>query len=150
MPMPRTATGPALALALLLPAAVAAQEPPPASSLRWFDGFDQNRDGYVTALEANAAGAVEFARIDKDKSGGITVDEYLADMAPEDADEEDLVRQTRNRFSVLDRRGDGNGTASKTEFVNFTKFVLQLADQNGDNDERMSRQEFIDSVTPAP
>ena len=149
MPMPRAATGAAFVLALL-PLAAAAQGSPPATSLRWFDGFDQDRDGYVTTVEANAAGATEFARIDKDKSDGITVAEYLADMAPEDAGKDDVVRQTRNRFTVLDRRGDGNGTASRTEFINFTKFVLQLADQNGDNDERMSRQEFIDSVTPAP
>lgn len=148
MPTPRTATVPAFAIALLLPLAAVAQGSPPATSLRWFDGFDQNRDGYVTAVEANAAGATEFARIDKDRSGGITVTEYLADIAPEDAGKDDVIRQTRNRFAVLDQRGDGNGTASRTEFTDFTKFVLELSDQNGDNDERMSRQEFIDSVTP--
>lgn len=149
MPMPRAVAGPALVLAFLLPVAAAAQQPP-ATSLRWFDSFDQDRDGYVTVVEVNAAGAAEFARIDKDKSGGLSVAEYLADMAPEDAGNDEVVRQTRNRFTVLDRRGDGNGTASRTEFINFTKFVLQLSDQNGDNDERMSRQEFVDSVTPAP
>jgi len=65
-----------------------------------------------------------------------------------DADNEGVIRQTRNRFAVLDRRGDGNGTASLAEFTQFGNFVIQLYDENGNKDGRMSRQEFIDSVTP--
>ena len=129
----------------LLPSALA-QEEPPANSLRWFESFDLNKDGFITPEEMEKASAAEFARIDKDKSGGITIDEYLAD-SPDASDDE--VRRIKNRFAVMDRRGDGNGVVSLAEFIAFAKFVIQIADQNGDRDGRMSREEFIDSVMPA-
>jgi Ca2+-binding EF-hand superfamily protein len=129
---------------IVVAAAVEAQEEPPANSLRWFESFDQNKDGFITPAEMETAGAVEFARIDKDKSGGISIDEYLAD-SPDASDDE--VRRMRNRFVLMDRRGDGNGVVSEAEFVNFGKFVIDLADQNGDHDGRMSREEFVDQIT---
>ncbi|HZF32389.1 MAG TPA: hypothetical protein VE914_01155 [Candidatus Angelobacter sp.] len=129
---------------IVVSATVAAQQEPPANSLRWFESFDQNKDGFITPAEMEAAGAAEFARIDKDKSGGITIDEYLAD-SPDATDEE--VRRIRNRFAVMDGRGDRNGVVSLAEFINFGKFVIEIADQNGDHDGRMSREEFVDSAT---
>jgi len=129
---------------IVVSATVEAQQEPPANSLRWFESFDQNKDGFITPAEMEAAGAAEFARIDKDKSGGITIDEYLAD-SPDATDEE--VRRIRNRFAVMDGRGDRNGVVSLAEFINFGKFVIEIADQNGDHDGRMSREEFVDSVT---
>lgn len=136
-------TAAAVSCALLTPAL--AQEEPPPSSLRWFESLDLNKDGFITPEEAQTAGAAEFARIDKDKSGTLTIEEYLAD-SPDASDDE--VRRIRNRFSVMDRRGDGNGVVSLAEFINFAKFVIALADQNGDHDGRMSREEFVDSVLP--
>ncbi len=147
MTTPRAAMILASALSFTLAIPAAAQEAPPAGSLRWFESFDQNRDGIVTGDEMDAAGPSEFARIDKDGSGGVTIDEYLADGV-DDGDDE--VRRASNRFAVMDRRGDGNGVASPAEFVDFGRFVIGIADQNGDGDRRMSRQEFVDSVTPAP
>ena len=88
----------------------------------------------------------EFARIDKDKNGSITLDEYLAD-SPDASDDE--IRRIKNRFAVMDRRGDGNGVVSLAEFINFGKFVIEIADQNGDRDGRMSREEFVEAVTPS-
>jgi hypothetical protein len=129
-----------------LSAAALAQQEPPANSLRWFESFDQNKDGFITAEEMEVAGAAEFVRIDRDKSGGITIDEYLAD-SPDASDDE--VRRIRNRFAVMDRRGDGNGAVSEVEFINFGKFVVSVADQNANRDGRMAREEFVDSVTPA-
>ena len=123
-----------------------AQDEPPANSLRWFESFDLNKDGFITPEEMETAGAAEFARIDKDKSGGITIDEYLADSGDASDDE---VRRIRNRFAVMDRRGDGNGAVSQAEFINFGKFVVSIADANGDRDGRMSREEFVESVSPA-
>jgi Ca2+-binding EF-hand superfamily protein len=142
--MPRSAIVTVAAVSLGFLSAALAQDQPPAGSLRWFDSFDQNKDGFITPDEMTAAGAVEFARIDKDKNGTITLDEYLADSA-DDGDDE--IRRARNRFAVMDRRGDGNGVVSQAEFIDFGKFVIEVADENGDG--RMSRQEFIDSVTPA-
>ena len=130
----------------LASAAFAQDDEPPANSLRWFESFDLNKDGFITPVEMETAGVAEFARIDKDKSGTITLDEYLAD-SPDATDDE--VRRMKNRFAVMDRRGDGNGVVSQAEFINFGKFVVEIADQNGDHDGRMSREEFVESVTPA-
>ena len=129
-----------------LSSAAFAQEEPPANSLRWFESFDVNKDGFITPEEMETAGASEFDRIDKDKNGTITIDEYLAD-SPDASDDE--VRRIRNRFAVMDKRGNGDGVVSKTEFINFGKFVISVADQNGDRDGRMSREEFVVSVSPA-
>src|SRR5262245_66630865 len=90
----------ALSFLQILPAE--AQEGPPESSLGWFDSFDQNGDGVLTPEEVNKTGNVQFVRIDKDASGAITVDEYLA--AAPDPDEIE-IRKTRDRFQVMDRRG---------------------------------------------
>ena len=144
--MQRSAIVTAAAIAFSLVSTAFAQEEPPANSLRWFESFDQNKDGFITPQEMETAGAAEFARIDKDKSGTITIDEYLAD-SPDASDDE--TRRIRNRFAVMDRRGDGNGVISPAEFINFGKFVISVADQNGDRDGRMSREEFVESVTPA-
>ena len=131
---------------IVVSAAVEAQEEPPANSLRWFESFDLNKDGFITPEEMETAGASEFDRIDKDKNGTISIDEYLAD-SPDASDDE--VRRIRNRFAVMDKRGNGDGVVSKAEFINFGKFVISVADQNGDRDGRMSREEFVDSVSPA-
>jgi Ca2+-binding EF-hand superfamily protein len=132
----------AVSFGLLSPAL--AQDEPPANSLRWFESFDLNKDGFITPQEMEIAGKAEFARIDKDKSSGITLDEYLAD-SPDASDDE--IRRIKNRFAVMDRRGDGNGVVSQAEFINFGKFVIEIAD--ADHDGRMSREEFVESVTPA-
>jgi Ca2+-binding EF-hand superfamily protein len=134
-----------LAASTVVCVAAEAQDEPPANSLRWFESFDLNKDGFITPQEMEIAGKAEFARIDKDKSGGITLDEYLAD-SPDASDDE--IRRIKNRFAVMDRRGDGNGVVSLAEFINFGKFVISVADQNGDHDGRMSREEFVDSVSP--
>jgi len=144
--MPRSAIVTAIVVFFGLSSPAFAQDEPPPSSLRWFESLDLNKDGFITPEEAQTAGAAEFARIDKDKSGTLTIEEYLAD-SPDASDDE--VRRIRNRFSVMDRRGDGNGVVSLAEFINFAKFVIALADQNGDHDGRMSREEFVESVTPA-
>ncbi len=144
--MLRSAFVTAAAVSFSLLSTALAQEEPPESSLRWFESFDQNKDGFITPAEMETAGAAEFARIDKDKSGAITIDEYLAD-SPDASDDE--IRRIKNRFAVMDRRGDGNGVVSQAEFIDFGKFVISVADQNGDRDGRMSREEFVDSVTPA-
>jgi Ca2+-binding EF-hand superfamily protein len=134
------------AVSLGLSSAAFAQEEPPANSLRWFESFDLNKDGFITPEEMETAGASEFDRIDKDKNGTISITEYLAD-SPDASDDE--VRRIRNRFAVMDKRGNGDGVVSKAEFINFGKFVISVADQNGDRDGRMSREEFVDSVSPA-
>lgn len=123
---------------------VSAQEPA-ASSLRWFDSFDQDKDGVLTPEEVEATGAVEFFRIDADASGTLTVDEYLA--ANPDADDVE-IRKTRDRFEVMDRRGDGNDLATPLEFINFGKFIIEIADFNADG--RLTRAEFIEGITRPP
>jgi Ca2+-binding EF-hand superfamily protein len=135
-----------LAASMVVCTAAFAQEEPPANSLRWFESFDLNKDGFITPEEMETAGASEFDRIDKDKNGTISITEYLAD-SPDASDDE--VRRIRNRFAVMDKRGNGDGVVSKPEFIAFGKFVISVADQNGDRDGRMSREEFVESVSPA-
>jgi EF hand len=125
-----------------IPASASAQQGPAPGSLLWFDSFDQNKDGVLTPEEVEATGQVEFFRIDTDASGTLTVDEYLA--ANRNADDAE-IRKTRDRFEVMDRRGDGNGQATPAEFIDFGKFVIQIADFDADG--RLSRQEFIDGIT---
>jgi Ca2+-binding EF-hand superfamily protein len=141
---PRSALVFSLLFLLALPSSVPAQEPPPAS-LRWFDGFDRDGDGVLIVAEIDAAAPLEFLRLDRDGDGALTLEEYLADAGSD----EDELRRARNRFAVIDGRGDGNGTVSLDEFTAFGKFVIEIADANGDGDGRMSRQEFIDSIGPA-
>jgi Ca2+-binding EF-hand superfamily protein len=124
-----------------------AQEDLPANSLRWFEAFDQNKDGFITPQEAEVVGAAEFARVDTDKSGTITIDEYLAD-SPDTSDDE--VRRMRNRFALMDKRGNSDGVISKAEFINFGKFIIAITDENGDRDGRMSREEFVDQIKLGP
>jgi hypothetical protein len=125
---------------------VLAQDGPSPSSLRWFDSFDQNQDGVLTPEEVEATGSVQFLRIDTDASGTLTLDEYLA--ASPDASE-DEIHKTQGRFEVMDRRGDaagrGDGKATPQEFINFGKFVIELADFNEDG--RLTREEFIEGIT---
>src|SRR5262245_52322372 len=144
--MLRSTVATAAAVSFSLISSAIAQEEPPANSLRWFESFDLNKDGFITPQEMETAATAEFARIDKDKSGGITLDEYLAD-SPDASDDE--IRRIKNRFAVMDRRGDGNVVVTLAEFISFVKFVIAIADQNGARDGRMSREEFVDSVTPA-
>ena len=144
--MLRSAIVTAAAVSFSLSSAAFAQEEPPANSLRWFESFDLNKDGFITPEEMETAGASEFDRIDKDHNGTISITEYLAD-SPDASDDE--LRRIRNRFAVMDKRGNGDGVVSKAEFINFGKFVISVADQNGDGDGRMSREEFVDSVSPA-
>ena len=145
MTPPRSAILLAAAFVFVQMSSAASQQDPAPSSLRWFDSFDQDRDGVLTPEEVESTGTVHFVRIDADSSGTLTVDEYLA--ANPDSDDEE-TRKTRDRFTVMDRRGDGNGEATPVEFVNFGKFVIEIADFNADGS--LSRQEFIDGITRPP
>jgi Ca2+-binding EF-hand superfamily protein len=145
MTMPRSVLLLTAALVVVLISPSDAQEGPPESSLRWFDGFDQNKDGVLTPEEVEATGSVQFLRIDKDASGTLTLDEYLA-ANPDST--EDEIRKTKSRFEVMDRRGDGDGRVTPLEFINFGKFIIEIADFNEDG--RLSRQEFIEGITSTP
>jgi Ca2+-binding EF-hand superfamily protein len=139
----------AAALAFLQTVPAAGQEGPAESSLRWFDSFDQDRDTVLTPEEVEATGSVQFLRIDRDASGTLTLEEYLAANPDSDDDE---IRKSQGRFEVMDRRGSadgqGDGEATPQDFINFGKFVIELADFNGDG--RLSRQEFIEGITSSP
>jgi hypothetical protein len=136
------------ALAAQISPALAREGPSP-SSLRWFDSFDQNRDGVLTPEEVEATGSVQFLRIDTDANGTLTVEEYLA-ANPDSSEAE--IHKTQGRFEVMDRRGDADGKpdgkATPQDFINFGKFVIELADFDADG--RLSRQEFIEGITAAP
>ena len=48
-----------LAASMVVCTAAFAQEEPPANSLRWFESFDLNKDGFITPEEMETAGASE-------------------------------------------------------------------------------------------
>jgi Ca2+-binding EF-hand superfamily protein len=140
----------ALVLAAALCACLASPAPaqqapsPSKAALHWFETFDLDKDGFVTAAEIRQASKSEFARLDANHDGKLTIDEYLAGSGDTPVE----VKRTRARFEIMDRRGNSDGTVSPEEFVNFGLLILDVADSAGNHDGKLSRQEFIDSVTP--
>jgi len=141
--MPRRALVLAATLCLSFAAAAAAQQGPAESAMRWFDSYDLDKDGTVTPAEIRNGSAKEFAALDTNKDGLLTVEEYVAYIPGDRADE---IARGKKRFGIADRNGDGKLTLE--ELTGFGLRIIEIADQNADG--KMSRQEFIDSVTPAP
>ena len=141
----------ALVLAAALCACLASPAPaqqapaPSKAALRWFETFDLDKDGFVTPAEIRQASMSEFARLDANHDGKLTIDEYLAGSGANTPVE---IKRTRARFEIMDRRGNSDGTVSPEEFTNFGLLILDVADSAGNHDGKLSRQEFIYSVTP--
>ena len=134
--------------ACLTAPALAQQGPaktPSKAAMLWFETYDLDKDGFITPAEIRQASESEFARMDANHDGKLTVDEYLAGNG---ADTPVEIKRARARFEIMDRRGNSDGSVSKEEFVNFGLLILDVADTAGDHDGKLSRQEFVDSVTP--
>jgi len=125
---------------LLLPNAALAEFSEAAQ--RWFDSFDQDKDGVLTSEEYTAVAEKQFGRVDSNSDGSIDVAEYVFGI-PEGNDEE--LERSKKRFAIMDQNGDGGAT--QEEFVAFGQQVIDLSDFDGDG--KMTSEEFAASVSPS-
>ena len=109
---------------------------------RWFDSYDQDKDGVLTPEEYNAVAEKQFGRVDSSGDGSVDETEYVYGI-PEGNDDE--LARAKKRFSIMDKNGDG--AATKEEFVGFGQQVIDLSDFDGDG--KMTRDEFAASVSPS-
>jgi Ca2+-binding EF-hand superfamily protein len=107
---------------------------------RWFDSFDQNKDGVLTPEEYRAVAEKQFRRVDSNADGAVDQGEYVFGV-PEGNDQE--LDRAKKRFTIMDKNGDGSAT--EEEFVGFGQQVIDLSDFDGDG--KMTRDEFAASVT---
>ncbi len=107
---------------------------------------DQNGDGVVTKDEFAATRALEFARIDANKDGILSHDEYVGDFktrlearlaASKDSaadKEEERVRQMRQanvRFGVLDTDKSGGITKAEFDYSGWRMFIHHDTNNDG-------------------
>ena len=109
---------------------------------RWFDSYDQDKDGVMTLEEYNAVAEKQFGRVDSNSDGSVDQDEYVFGI-PEGNDDE--LERAKKRFSIMDKNGDGAST--EEEFVGFGQQVIELSDFDGDG--KMTKDEFAASVSPS-
>jgi Ca2+-binding EF-hand superfamily protein len=109
---------------------------------RWFDSYDQDKDGVMTPEEYNAVAEKQFGRVDSNGDGSVDETEYVYGI-PEGNDDE--LARAKKRFSIMDKNGDG--AAAQEEFVGFGQQVIELSDFDGDGN--MTKEEFADSVSPS-
>lgn len=115
----------ALAAALLIGTAAHAQAAPDmASALDRIMQADTNNDGQVTKAEFIAHRAQQFARMDRNSDGFITMDDVPRLMAG----------RFQPRLQMLQQQFDANhdGKVSRDEFVNGPTRGFDLADANHD------------------
>lgn len=97
---------------------------------------DLDGDGKVSKEEYAKGRAAEFARMDRNRDGGIDEAEYIDDYRPrleatlpgltrEKADEERIrqLRQARVRFGVLDSDKSGKITTPEFDFTGWGMFT---------------------------
>ena len=107
---------------------------------------DQNRDGVVSKDEFAATRAAEFARMDADKDGGLSHDEYVGDFktrlearlaassdTPADKQEERVrqMRQANVRFGVLDTDKSGAITRAEFDYSGWRMFTHHDTNNDG-------------------
>lgn len=97
------------------------------------DKADANHDGYITRDEFKASRAAQFARLDRNDDGVVSLSEFPR-----------LAKSNRSRAQALkavishaDR--DGDGRVTRAEFVDGPAPLFDRAD--GDHDGRLSRDE---------
>jgi Ca2+-binding EF-hand superfamily protein len=117
-------------LAMMGAGAQAASRAPGAA----LDKADADHDGYVTRDEFRASRAAQFARLDRNGDGAVTLSEFPR-----------LAKSSRPKAQALktvithaDR--DGDGRVTRAEFVDGPAPLFDRADK--DHDGRLSRDEM--------
>lgn len=97
------------------------------------DKADANHDGYITRDEFKASRAAQFARLDRNDDGVVSLSEFprLAKSSRPKA------RKLKTVISHADH--DGDGRVTRAEFVDGPSPLFDRAD--GDHDGRLSRDE---------
>lgn len=126
-----------LALAFHLGAAWAAgaQDKPDFRAL-FFNRLDQNKDGAVTQEDLQRIAAKEFRRVDDDKNGGLSLDEFVFGIPDE---RQDVIDFFTERFRRSDFNQDG-----QVDFNEDQAYWIDLvarADVNKDG--LVTKEEFL-------
>lgn len=129
----------AMCLATLAAGAVQAQA---AGDFRtaYFNRLDQKKTGGFTLADLQRISAKEFKRIDDDKDGGLSPEEYTFGIPPSRQDAIDFFTA---RFKRSDYNGDG-----KVDFTEDQAYCVDLvttADTNKDG--VVTKDEFLAATT---
>jgi Ca2+-binding EF-hand superfamily protein len=110
------------------------------SALVWYDSLDLDHDGKLTAEDAEAVVRRRFLRIDANRDGYLTIEEFLAGLPPRHDDD---AKRLTVRFRAMD--ADHDGRVSVDEMVVFTRRVIRNAD--ADHDGILTREEFEAAIS---
>jgi len=90
---------------------------------KWFKELDANNDGKLTTDEFSGA---RFAKMDIDKDGSVTLEEYLVYFVGQDA-------ATGSQTVASDKRdANDDGIITPLEVIAYRKSVFKAMDANGD------------------
>lgn len=90
----------------------------------FFEKFDANDDGKVSAEEFDQTRMFNFEDIDTDQSGGVSMEEMTAHR------EKMRAQRQKKHFDKVD--SDGNGEISKAEFDAKRTSMFERMDKNDD------------------
>jgi len=105
-----------------------------------FDRVDADKDGVITAEEFAAAQGRDFRLLDRDNDGVVGRAEFVDRAGPTAAPPDQRLREARAfRFRLMDTNADGRVT--RDEFLAFGR--KQFAEIDGNRDGRIARAEFL-------
>lgn len=125
-----------LTISLATPAIAQQQETDAQSAERYFDRLDQKKQGFFTLSDMQRIEGKAFTRIDDDKDGWLTLDEYTFGIPSE---RQDVIDRFTRRFRLADI--DDSGEVSMAEYMAFCERVVAAADTNRDG--MVTREEFV-------
>ena len=113
-----------------------AQETDAASAERYFDRLDQKKQGFFTLADMQRIEGKTFKRIDDNKDGELTLEEYNFGIPD---DRQDVIDRFTRRFRLAD--ADNNGRVTMDEYMAFCARVVAAADTNKDG--QVTKDEFV-------